>query len=573
MKRVLGVVVLIALAVWVILIYWSQHLYYKAKKSEESENKIEVLEKAGKLYSLNNLVFYELGKSYFDLGLQTLNEDSILGQAYIQKSIQNFERSIQLNPASRFTHFNHAQAVLYMSYLAPSGVPGGGDLQEGSFDGYKKAALLAGHNSQIFYEVAKLFLSKWNELPDEEREFTIEILKKIVSGKDRARLQTLMNIWAMNVKDYALMEEILPEDTQIYRIYTKFLGEKSLSLEERQRILADGEFMEFERAKEEYSSGENVFLYLKVRDASRHYQSCLDILKGIRFYQNLTDGRQINHAEFNRLRKNAYLKLAKCRIAEGKTLKEVEGYLRSYLALEDNLAVVEELESFLRARGLISGNLDASLDNLDNLSFQMFLSFKQNQYREIIRVGSILKKSFIVVPEDKKKGYVEVLRLVGDSYQKVDYVYDAAECYQMALEIDPDNLETLFKARQNHERLSNEEEIRKINKRIEKLLSPAEIDFKGSLVRKGRSFSRELVLDAEEITLELEFRGDGEEPAPLITVVFNGKVVWEDYLHGETISIPLAAKVGKNTLVVLPVNREVRINGLRFNVEGLRQES
>ncbi|MCK4431180.1 MAG: hypothetical protein KAW19_07740, partial [Candidatus Aminicenantes bacterium] len=146
MKRILGVALLVAAAVWVILIYWNQHLYYKAKKSEESENKIEVLEKAGRLYSLNNLVFYELGKSYFDLGLQTLNEDSILGQAYIQKSIQNFERSIQLNPASRFTHFNHAQAVLYMSYLAPSGASGGEALHEGSFDGYKKAALLAGHN-------------------------------------------------------------------------------------------------------------------------------------------------------------------------------------------------------------------------------------------------------------------------------------------------------------------------------------------------------------------------------------------------------------------------------------------
>jgi hypothetical protein len=70
-----------------------------------------------------------------------------------------------------------------------------------------------------------------------------------------------MQIWDMNVKDYGVMEKILPEYAEIYRMYAQFLGEKSLSLTERHKILARAEFLEFEKAKGECYSGENEFLY------------------------------------------------------------------------------------------------------------------------------------------------------------------------------------------------------------------------------------------------------------------------------------------------------------------------
>ena len=578
-KRVFLICALVVVGIVGGAFYWSQHLYYRAQNIEDNEKKIEVLGKASQFYPLNDLIFHELGKAYFALGIENL-EDNTLNRAYLQKSIQNFNRSIRFNPASYFSHFSLAQSLFYMSYISPSS-----DIN--FYEEYKKSALLAGHNSDIFYEVGKIFLSHWPRLSGEDQEFALEILEKTASRGDRERLESLMYFWEMNVKDYELMERILPENAWIYRIYAKLLGEKSLSCKERQWILTKAELMDFERARTEYESGENLFLFLRVRDAFNHYKSCLDILERIRFYQDLLGGawgaesgsrELIDVSEFYEMQKTACLKMVKCRLVEGQELKEVEGYLRRYLELEERAAGVGELESYLRSRDLIKENLGENFGDLEHLSFHMFLYFKQNRYRDITRVGNLLQKSLVAVPEEKKKEYVEILQLVGDSFQKTDYVYDAADFYQKALEVDPDNIGTLIRARQNYERLNNDEEVRKINMRIETLMTPRKVKYANLLIHKGHRFSRKLAFDGSKMTLELWFggesgrgawdaeewrkRGEKEAAAPLISVFFNGKVVWEDYLTGGVLSIPVETRIGTNELEVVPVNRTVSISSL-----------
>ena len=588
-RKVLLICALVVVGVVAAVFYWSQHLYYKAENIEDNERKVEVLNAAEQIYPFNDLVFHGLGNAYFGLGIENL-EDNTRSSVYLEKSIQNFNRSIRLDPASTFCHFSLAQSLFYMSYISPAS-----DID--FYKEYRKAALLSGHNSDIFYEVGKIFLSNWPRLSDGDREFALEILEKTASRGDSERLESLMYFWDMNARDYEAMERILPENAWIYRMYAKILGEKSLSREERQKFLIKAELMEFERAKSEFDAGENLFLYLRVRDAFNHYKSCLDILERIRFYQDIigVSGDVIDISEFYKMQKTVCLKLSKCRLVEGRELQEVEGYLRRYLELEDRAAAVGELESYLRGRGLIKENMGENLGNLEHLSFQMFLCFKQNRYRDIIRVGNLLQASLIAVPEAKKKEYVEILQLVGDSFQKSDYVYDAADFYQRALEIDPENMGTLFRIRQNYERLNSDEEVRKINKKIDMLMMPEEAKLENLLIRKGRRFSRKLALDGSKMTLELHFGGvegaswgteerrergekrleievgrgnleereagreEMEETAPMISVFFNGKVIWEDYLRGNILSIPVETRVGMNDLQVTAVNRSVNI--------------
>ncbi len=539
-----------------ILIYWNQHLYYQAERIEENEKKIEILERANQFYPSNDLVFYELGKAYFDLGIRSLNDET-KGSAYLQESIKNFKRSVRINPASQFSHFNLGQSLLYMSFFSPS-------LDVNCYDEYKKAAILVHHNSQIFYDVGKIFLSRWGELSEENREFTLEILRKVVGTKDREELRTIMQTWEMNIKDYDVMEKILPEDPQIYRMYAKFLGEKSLSVEERQRVLANAEFLEFERAKSEHDSGENEFMYYQMKEAFNHFKSCLNILEKIKFYQNVTQQNRIDPSEFSKIRKSVFLNLAKCRLEQGEELKDVESYLRKYLALEDKVAAISEIESLLRARGLIGEKLNESFDNLERLSFQLFLYFKQNRYRDIVRIGRLLQQSLVVVPEGKREVYVRVLQLVGDSFQKIDFIYDAGEFYQKALEVDPENLETLLRIRQNYERLNDDEKIQEIKERIDALISPAERVFENLTINKGRSFWHTLALDGRKIILDLHFKDSSERITPLITVFFNGRFVWEDYLKGEVLSLPLESRVGKNSLQIVAVNRPVPLVKIEY---------
>jgi hypothetical protein len=531
-------------------------LYYRSQKTESNERKVKILEIANKIYPYNDLVFYELGKAYFELGMDNLSRATIRDSCFL-KSAGSFRQSLKINPASYFSHFQLAQTLNYSSSFSSS-------FEHGEYEEYKKAALLAGQNSQIFYEVGKIFFSQWPQLSTENKKFTLEILRKISGRKDETQIQALLEIWEMNVKDYSVIERILAEDAQVYRRYAKFIGEKSLSLEERQKILAQAEFMEFEQAKKNYNLGQNEFSYYQVKRAFEHFRDSLYLLQGIRFYQNLTRQNLIDVSEFNSLLKSVYLNLAKCQIAEGAKLKEVEKYLSPYLALEDSVSAVSELESYLQKQGLIGEKLDASSGDLDLLSFEIALYFKQSRYREIMEIGDIFERSFVVIPKQKQENYAKVLQMVGDSYQKADSVYEADKFYQRALEIAPDNLETLVKIRENYDRLNENEKIWRVNSDIEKLLSPKEMPLSNLTINKGNDETFSFVLDGRRINLDLSFQESGEGPPPLVSIFFNDRVVWEDYLKDKVFSLNLDSKLGKNSLQVEAVNRGVALAKLIY---------
>lgn len=550
-----------------IFIYLNAHLCYRAKEETESpEKKIRILKRANLFYPSNNSAYYELGKAHFDLGMENLN-DKALSTDHFQRSIRQFTRSLRINPASYFCHFNLAQSLLYMGYLDPA-------FEVDSYEEYKKAALLAGHNSQIYYEVGKIFLSLWPKLEEEDRNFALKTLKKILERKDRQMIQTVMHIWEMNVREYRVMEAILPENASIYNLYAEFLGEKSLSCEERQMYLAKAERLEFERARNEHDSGEGKFQYYWLKKASQDFLSCLRRLERIRFYQNLIGRELIDVEDYLELKKSANLNVAKCILEEGQDFERAQAYLYSYLALEDEVAPVRELETFLGLRGFAKKKLGASFDDLGRLYFQTLLYFKQNRYRDIVRVGRLLEQSFVVVPEEKKEEYVKVLQLVGDSYQKVDYLYDAGGFYRRALEFEPGNLETLLRIRQNYERLNEEEQVQEIDEKIESLLAPRQIEIKRFKIEKGQRSAHTLILDGSEIILDLNFCSEeGSRVPPMISVFFNGRVVWEEYLKkGEgmgqnthpVLSLPLRSKVGENSLVVIPVNTSIELHRMTY---------
>ena len=203
---------------------------------------------------------------------------------------------------------------------------------------------------------------------------------------------------------------------------------------------------------------------------------------------------------------------------------------------------------------MIGGRSDYSFNDLPRLAVELLLEFKQSKYREIISFGRELQSSLVVVPVARKSDYVRILLIIGDSLQKVDFLYDAGDIYKKALEIDPNNLATLLRIRQNYDRLNEEGKLGKINKAIEKLEAPREIDFKNLLLNKGTTLSRSLVLDGQKVTLDLQFHNDEKHQPPLISVHFNNDVVWEDYLQNRIASLELETEPGENILQITPVN-------------------
>ncbi|HUU41904.1 MAG TPA: hypothetical protein VMW42_13290 [Desulfatiglandales bacterium] len=556
LKKIVFFIALIILGALNIFVYLNNHFYYRASGVEDRKGKIALLERSNEFFPLNDLVFYELGKSYFDLGIESFSNVAE-SESYFRKAVQNLKKGILINPASPYSHFYLGQSLLHLGLLSHG-------KDAGIINEYRKAVMLAGGNQQIYNEVGREFLSRWSDLSDEERSFTLDVLRKIMAGKDDKERANLMNLWEINVKDYQVMEDVLSSDAPTYRQYAEFLGEKSLSLEERHKYLAQAELLEFERARREYRSGENQLIRFQTREAFGLFKISQDLLRGVKFYQALNNENLIDNNEYSELLRSTLFGLAKCRVEERAGWDDVKDDLRQYIVLEDRTANIDELAAYLRDRGVISEKSDKSSSDISRFAFELLLQFKQNKYREIINFGRDLQGSFMVIPEAKKLDYIRILQLVGDSLQKVDFLYDAGDIYQKALEIDPNNLETLLKIRQNYDRLNEERKLEEINKVIEKLAAPREIDFKNLLISKRETFSRSLVFDGQKVVLSLQFQTDEKSGAALIAVFFNNRVVWEEYLKDGVISLSLVTKAGENRLQIMPVNRPVSLTKIIY---------
>ena len=549
-----GVLGLLAVAaVLAVLMYWSQHLTHKAGDAAEPGDRVAVLKKAARVWPFNDRAFFELGKAYFDDGYRNL-DDAAAGKELLQKSAQSFIRSLRLNPGDFYGHYDYAQALFYLDHLSPE--------EDIDFiQEYKKAADLTGHRNEIFFEVGKVLLSQWEDLSEEDRNFAAGLLKKTAGSANREQFESILHTWELNVGDYAVMGRILPDNPGLLRMYARFLGEKSLDQRERQNVLALAEHLEFQNAREEFSRAENHFRYYRPKQAAQYYNRCLGLLKNLKFYQSLTGRARIDTSEFIDIWTTAHLKLAKCGIQQGQTLDEVEEYLRTYLAMTDRVADASELDTYLVEKRLIGAKLEDSANDLGLLSFHSYLYFKQNHHRDIKNIGALLERSFVVVPEADKQDYIDVLRWVAAAHQITGYFYDATDFYRKALDLDESNVKTLLGLRRNFERLNDEREIRRIDQRLDRLLSPREIDFRDQAIGKGQAFERAMLLDGNTVSLSLEFDGTEEEGrvSPLVSVEWNGRVVWEDYLREDTVILLIESKEGENRLRITPLNRTLML--------------
>ncbi|MCJ7680693.1 MAG: hypothetical protein MUP70_08210, partial [Candidatus Aminicenantes bacterium] len=155
--------------------------------------------------------------------------------------------------------------------------------------------------------------------------------------------------------------------------------------------------------------------------------------------------------------------------------------------------------------------------------------------------------------------YVKIYRMIGDSYQKQDFLYDAQGYFQKALEMDPDNLETLTTMLFNQQRLNNPNGIRDIQQRMEEILTPAEASLNDTRVDKGEMWEIQLRLLEGETDLLLYMEPLYPDIPTLVSVFFLGQVIWEDYIGEEGIPLKINAVIGDNALKIQPISGAVRL--------------
>jgi tetratricopeptide (TPR) repeat protein len=557
MRTLKAISILVLLVIWGILniaMCRNEHLVARAGETEDLQEKIACLKEASAGFPIDHRAPYELGKAHFNLALQNLGIGT-RAEEDLRLSVADLRRSIRLNPFSAFSHFQLGQSLLYLGTV--SSAEGEDFLEE-----YRKAVSLANYNSQFLLEVGKTCLMHWKGLSEKDRDFALDVLKKVLDLRDPHRAQIIFQAWEMNSGDLGIMRNVLPKDPRMQRAYADFLAEKSLAVGERQLYLAKAELLEFEAASEELRSAENALSYLRIEQASELLQFCLNGLRKIRFYQDLTREILIDPEEYRNTLRSCWLNLAKCGIEAGQGLKDVQAYLENYLALEDRVSSVNELEVYLIERGLIEERNVGNSDDPDKTAFRLGLFFKKNRYQDIVQWGRSFQPNLAAIPSPKKKAYTKVFQILGDAYQKAGFLYDSREYYKKALELDPFDVGTLVRMRMSAERLNSETEIRDAEDAISRGVSRQEIISDVFSIRKGEIPSWRLRLDGRPHTLDLRFTQVAPEPFPLLSIVFNDRVIWEGYVDREALTVPLKPEVGDNLLVLTCLNRTVSLDKL-----------
>lgn len=560
MKKTLVLAALAILAVFEIAIYWNVRLLDRAAGlSGDPVEKVRVLEGVARVYPWNDRVSLELGKACFESGAQSLGNVPARDAAF-DRSVRHFLRALRLNPGSAAAHFELAQTLQFMSYLslpAPAAY----------FEEFKKAAALTGHNSQVYAEVGKVLLGRWESLRPEERDFTLDILRKTLAGRDLARLREVLDIWYLHVRDYAVSDGIVPEDPGTLRDYARFLGEKSLSLEARAKALSRAEAIDFENAKGELERAQRSFEYFQGEDAATRVSSALSLLRAIEFYQGLVGEERINPKEHAQALKAAYLLLAKAQVERTRSLDDPDGFMESYLRLEDQPLAVNEFEKFLTERGLLGPEQTAASrpQDLKTQALELGLDFKQNRYRDIVKAGEALDRGAFVISEAARPYYARIFGLVGDSDMKLDYLYEAERAYLKAVTAAPGRLADLIRLERCYERLGSDQKLADIRQRMTALLAPPLTDLGRRPVENARPTRFDVVCDGRPLTWTLTFGTVRTDSRPLLTVLWNGRVVREAYAGGGRLTFSANPVAGPNSVVIETVGEPVTLLALERN--------
>ncbi|MFC2161166.1 hypothetical protein ACFLRX_05885 [Acidobacteriota bacterium] len=554
LKKILGIAVLIIIGVVNISIYWNIHLYNKTKKTGNYEEKIKILERSNRFFPFNNMVYSELGRSYLDLAF--LDFMNVEHREYnLEKSIKSFVRSIKLNPGYYQSHFYFAQALSYQQYFFPIDV--------NFYDEYKKAARLTTFDTQAYFEVGRFLFSRWNELSEEDKSYTLGLLKNLRANGEN--LQTIMQIWAINGGDFSVMKDILPEESEAYRVFSRFIADRRLSINERHKNMAQAEYLDYINAKNTLTDGERQVQLQNTEQAINLFLRSIKTIENVRFYQNLTGKTLIDISEYFDYKRTLYLNLTERLIIKYGDLEEAEPYLRKYLDMQTSAAEIGDLEILLKDKNLLRAEPETYINDLFPYYVKVLIDYKLNRYRDIIEGGKNLKDRFNSPPESIRKDLARVCQMIGDSYQKLDFLYDAEEFFNLAITLDPTYLDPLKGMSQNFMKLNKPDLADGIERKIKRLLTPEVLNFENLTIQRGQSFIQPLFLREKKIGIMLIFDDFLPGQSPLLTVEYNDQIIWEDYLETPSLSLTVNSEEGRNGLKIFPTLRNVSLKKIVYS--------
>jgi hypothetical protein len=548
LKKVLPIAGLAALVALQAATAWNARLCWRAKAlAQNPGEKIRLLRRADAVFPWSSAVPFELGQSYFEQGIEAMG-DPETRDALFQNAVASYLRSLRLNPGSAAAHLGLGQALLYAGYAGlPTPLP--------YFDEYKRAAELTGHASEIHYEAGRVLFERWDSLKPEEQDFAARLLKRSMSGPGEARVLDLLESWYLSGHDAARIGRVLPDEAEALKTYARFLGERSLSLEDRQAALIRAEALEVARARAEAERSRRAADADMPSESAYRGNVALDALKSVRFYQALVGKELFAPQDYDRLLRSVRRLLAMSWVIENPSLDDPEGILAAYLEAEDDTEALGAFEKFLQERRLLGAGSGATpLRSMKALAFRMELDFKLGRYLNIAGVEGLLASSSTVLAPSGREGYVRILGLIAAASLKLNNDIEAEAFYRKAREIGPDSLDLLLGLEECYRRMGDETKAAGMREAALRLTTPKDLELGGQAVAKGQTARIDLITTGGPRAFRLHFGPSEPGTVPLVSIFLDGRVVWEKYGDTGLAEFAGTVKEGAARLEISAVN-------------------
>jgi tetratricopeptide (TPR) repeat protein len=332
--------------------------------------------------------------------------------------------------------------------------------------------------------------------------------------------------------------------------------------------LAQAEYLEFENARTRFAQAQTDFRLYRLTQANNKYRDVHRMLKNIDFYQNLQSGNGfIDKSEYKNLYKLSLLGIIQSYALQPETMTQVKEYFDQYLEIENDPATMERLEEFLTERGWLEIT-PGGQNNPLRLYYRIHLDYKQSRYREIIGFVQLAEEMTYDLPGQYRDELNDIFRLIGNAYQNIDFLYDAVDMYEKALQLIPNDWRTLFQLRASYVRFNNQEKIAEVDKRLSMILTNREEIFNRVKLEKNQGWAYPFLLRPGNFIINMAITPEKTMFPPLVSIYLNGEIIQEDYVpvsasSGEII-LPVSLDSVQNHLQIKSINQDIYLE--TFNI-------
>jgi hypothetical protein len=505
--------ILILLVMAFFLADFTANIYLTAVRPDNGGKKLKLLKIAHLLSPFDHEPAHRFAYERLKTGFENKTNEIIL------ESIDWFKHALSRNPFHYYSHYYLGKAYLFHDY------PNSRYFSEAIAE-FKKAARIRGGNKTIALDTAKIMLSMWPLLSDDDRQFCTDILARSLDRFSWWEFAGVIEPWWLYSKDTGFTGKLLEKRPEFFQPAAHELIRLAAPLTLRWQYLCEYEKYLLQDIRRQYNS-----LPSQAHSRPAALIPLLEKLRAIKFYNRLAADKTFDENAYRELKNGLLYEIIAALLEEG--AGGVDSYLDGYISGDIPREQVFKIKERLAREGFFKPNDFASL------YYNYRLEYKLANYSDIISDIDRLKQSITLINEARRPGYIKLLLLLADSYEATKLLSVAEKTFREIIAMEPGNLDAVFGMKRIQQVIGVDAGyMRKIRPAVAALTDSGKIQLNAVNIR-----TTVYLLDNTfiEITIDEGLKEKIAGPG-LIQVSSDGKIAYENYIAHLPLKFPVELK-------------------------------